>query len=166
MTKGKRKVWVLCLWAARRYNTHLTRRLSFKFLLNSIWYFLFHRWITRQTIETSWLSMRTCSMGTWWLLEGGERWRKALLVSNLFMFYLSALQVSLLPDKWRPCPGNSSQKIIFSIAIYNYTSTVPFHSPCAGCILQCIFLQLSLSNEFSLFLFFFFFSSFLPPFLF
>lgn len=31
----------LCLYTAKRYNTHLARMLRFKFLLNSIWYLLF-----------------------------------------------------------------------------------------------------------------------------
>lgn len=123
--------------------------LSFKFLLNSIWYLPFSigELAKQQTRETNWLSQQTYSMGMSWPWEGGETLRKALLLSDTSLVYLPVFQVSLGTDNWRQCLGNSSQEIIFSMAIYNYTCTVPFQSPWAGSVLWCIFPSALVSND-------------------
>lgn len=102
--------------------------LSFKFLLNSIWYLLFSigELAKQQTDNTDKLA-KSANVKWKWAghgKEGGEMLRKPLLVSDPSLDFLPGFQVSLRTDKWRQCPGKSSQEIICATALYNYTCTV------------------------------------------
>lgn len=119
--------------------------LSFKFLLNSIRYLPFSigelakqqtdnrdKLAESENIEWKWAGHRK---------EGGEMLRKPLLVSDPSLDFFTWFPVSLGTDKWRQCPGKSSQEIMCSVALCNYTCTVSFQPPWTGSVLGWFFPQ-------------------------
>lgn len=116
---------------------------SFKFLLSSIRYLPFSIGeLAKQQTDNRDKLAKSENVKWKWAGHGkerGEMLRKPLLVSDPSLDFLLGFQVSLGTDKWKQCPGKSSQEITCSVALCNYTCTMSFQSPWAGPVLGCIF---------------------------